>query len=45
MDIFRPDKDGFSLFSPKMMLFIFVTSLIIGSFFVQMSMGICPVPP
>lgn len=45
MDFFRPDDKEFNFLSPKVLLFFFVATLIIGSFLVQISMGICPVPP
>lgn len=44
MKIFRPNTDASSGFSLKLTFFVVVILLIVGSFFLQMSLGICPVP-
>lgn len=38
------EEEGSPNSSLKISLFVFLIVLIVGSFFLQMSMGICPVP-
>ncbi len=44
MKFFRIQDEEASHSSIKIVLFTFVVILIVGSFFVQLSMGLCPVP-
>lgn len=44
MKFFRIQNEEASDSSLKYVLFSFVILLIVGSFFLQLSMGLCPVP-
>ncbi len=45
MKFFRPQNNDNTFSTSKVALFLFVAALIIGSFFLQIGMGLCPVPP